>query len=140
MIRIHTPLAVARLATVAALGAASLLLSPAWADSQYQQDRANCMSGSSGQDRATCMKEAAAAQHERRQGGVDTYGGHSRNAVARCEAMPAADRADCMARITGKTSTNRRVKTTGSVAGGGILRETTTTTVVPAPAASGAMK
>ena len=123
-----------RLTALAALGAAAFLSLPAWADAQYKEDRSRCMSDSSGQDRATCMKEAAAAQHERRQGGVDTYGGHNRNGLARCETLPQADRADCVARMTGRQSANRSTRISGSVAGGGLLRETRTVTEVPASA------
>lgn len=132
MIRTRHPLA--RLTALAAVGAAALISFPAWADAEYQQDRSRCISDSSGQERSTCMKEAAAAQQERRRGGVDTYGSHNRNGLARCEQLPDADRADCVARMTGKSSTNRRTRISGSVAGGGLLRETTTTTVVPASA------
>ena len=139
MFRTHTRFGVARVAALAALGAASIALGPAWADEQYSQERSRCMSGSSGQDQATCLKEAGAAQAERRRGGLDTYGAHRRNAMSRCEEMPDADRADCRARVRGKSSADRKVITSGSVAGGGILRESVTT--VPAqPPASGAMK
>ncbi len=138
MSRSYIRLGMARAAALAALGAASIALSPAWADEQYQQDRSRCMSGNSGQDEATCLKEAGAAQAERRHGGIDTYGAHRKNAMSRCEEMPDADRADCRARVRGKSTAKREVKTSGSVAGGGILRETVTT--VPAAPASGAMK
>jgi hypothetical protein len=38
------------------------------AQQQYQQDRAYCTSGQATEDRATCMKEAAAAYAEARRG------------------------------------------------------------------------
>jgi hypothetical protein len=42
------------------------------AQQQYQQDRAYCSSGQATEDRATCMKEAAAAYAEARRGGDST--------------------------------------------------------------------
>jgi hypothetical protein len=39
------------------------------AQQQYQQDRAYCRSGQATEDRATCLKEAAAAYAEARGGG-----------------------------------------------------------------------
>ena len=111
--------------------ALAALVLPAWsagpaspAESKYQQEKARCEAGQSGQDRATCLKEAGAALEEARKGAL---GGAApadleRNATQRCEAQPAADRAACVQRILGAGSTE------GSVDGGGLIRETETKT------------
>ena len=133
-------------ATLRSLALAALALTAASAsiaDAQYDKERAACASGS--QDRATCLKEAGAAQAERRKGTADTYGSHEQNAEARCKAVAASDKADCLARVDGAKSPNRRVAKSGSVAGGGVLKETVTTTtgsptLAASASASGASK
>lgn len=118
------------------------------AKSTYVKERADCETGKTAQDRATCLKEAGAAAQERKRNTLDNSGSAAQNATDRCNALPAAERADCIARIKGPTSANQRTSTSGSVAGGGVLRETTTTTVgtptiiilPPGAAASGATK
>lgn len=91
------------------------------AQRDYEQERARCLRGESGQSRATCLKEAGAAYDEARRGrranapGADL----ARNATQRCEAQPAADREACVQRILGGGSQ-------GSVEGGGLLRQTET--------------
>jgi type II secretory pathway pseudopilin PulG len=103
-----------------ALAAGKAKVSPEQA--AYNQERARCMRGDSGQDRATCLKEAGAAYDEARRGrlankpGADLAG----NATRRCEAQPAADRDACVQRILGAG------KAEGSVQGGGLIRETET--------------
>ncbi len=101
---------------------------PARSDSiqvRYEQERAACLSGRTGQDQATCLKEAAAAREEARRGRLETDNAHlRRNALERCKALSGDDAADCRARIDGAGTVS------GSVSGGGVLRETTT--VVPA--------
>jgi hypothetical protein len=113
------------------------------AKSTYQKERADCESGKTAQDRATCLKEAGAAQQERKRNGLDNTGSMRQNATERCNNVAAKDKADCLARIEGPSQSNQTTKTSGSVAGGGVIRETTTTTtgapvvVVPAtPTAS----
>lgn len=94
-------------------------------DARYRAERAVCLSGQSNQDRATCLKEAGAARSEARRHRLDSgQSAFNSNAVLRCNALPADDRADCMRRIEGDG------KVSGSVRDGGLLRETTT--VVPA--------
>ncbi len=105
-------------------------------DSIYAKERADCNTGRTAEDRATCLKEAGAAQDERRRNRLDNSGSMDQNAVDRCKALPNKDRADCLARINGPKASNQQVTTSGSVAGGGLLRETTTTTIVPAAAPS----
>lgn len=103
------------------------------AESRYQQERAACTDGSSQQDRATCLKEAGAARDEARGGRLGAGQAASEaNATVRCNALPAKDRSDCVARIQGAGTTS------GSVRDGGIYRELVTTTPaspVTAPAA-----
>lgn len=102
--------------------------------SAYKQERAACLSGLSHQDRETCLREAGAARGEARRGNLnDGTTSYEQNAVTRCNALPAADRPDCVRRVTGGTMS-------GSVETGGIYRETTTVIVAPpaAPAAPAA--
>ncbi|QJW85486.1 hypothetical protein HK414_25795 [Ramlibacter terrae] len=80
------------------------------------------MSGKSHQDRATCLREADNAYDEAKKGALANNAGTDlqKNATARCEAQPQADRADCIQRIPGAGTTE------GSVKGGGLIRETET--------------
>lgn len=116
-----------RLAALLGVGAALCCIPAHAADAdtanpRYQQERARCLSGSSNQDEATCLREAAAARDEQRRGGLDAApaGAYQRNAMRRCERLPAEHRADCEARMRGEGSTS------GSVQGGAILRELVT--------------
>jgi hypothetical protein len=115
----------------AALLGGLITLAPAWgadkspasqAQGAYQQERARCLSGQSGQDRATCLKEAGAAYDEARHGGLGNATGAdlARNATQRCDAQPAADQAACAQRVLGGGSAQ------GSVESGGLLRQTET--------------
>ena len=99
-----------------AAGAGAAQLSEAQA--RYQQERAACMSGSSNQDRATCLKEAGAALGEARRGalGDSSDSNLARNRMARCDALPAQEREDCAVRMQHGTMS-------GSAQQGGILRE-----------------
>jgi hypothetical protein len=114
------------------------------AKSTYQKERADCEAGRTAEDRATCLKEAGAAQAERKRNTLDNTGSLRQNAIDRCNLVAPKDKADCLARIEGPAQPNQTVTTSGSVAGGGVIRETTTTTtgqptviIVPAaPAAS----
>lgn len=92
----------------------------------YQRERAACLSIQSAEDRATCLREAAAVYAQRRKGASpEDAAALERNAQLRCDALPGDDRKDCLARMQGQGSTS------GSVSGGGVLREKVT--VVPAP-------
>jgi len=113
------------------------------AKSTYSKERADCEAGKTAEDRATCLKEAGAAQQERKRNTLDNNGSMRQNATDRCNAVAPKDKADCLARIEGPSQPNQSTKTSGSVAGGGVIRETTTTTtgapvvIVPAtPTAS----
>jgi hypothetical protein len=113
--------------TLAACAAATLLFAggaiagtASEAQLRYQQERAVCMSGSSNQDRATCLKEAGAALQEARRGNLS--GSESQlgqNRTSRCNTLPVQDRQDCEMRMSGAGSTS------GSEQQGGILRELT---------------
>ena len=99
---------------------------PAGSQARYQQERAACLDGTSHQDRATCLKEAGAALQEARRGGLTTSAQLEANALARCQALPEAYRADCRDRVLDQSHTT----VSGSVEGGGILKETTTRYVI----------
>jgi hypothetical protein len=87
----------------------------------YQQDRAACISGHSGAERAPCLREAGAALQEARRGGLDDRQAQfEQNRLLRCDRQPPADRPDCLRRMSGEGSTS------GSVEGGGIYRELVT--------------
>ena len=118
----------------------------------YLKEKAACEAGNTTQDKATCLKEAGAALDQKRKGKLDNSGSPVANATDRCNALPAKDRADCVARIVGPLSPNQKVTASGSVEGGGMIKETTTTTPgaviviqpaptpVPAPAPAPATK
>ncbi len=105
----------------------------------YQKEKSNCEAGNTTQDKATCLREAGAALDEKKKGKLDNSGSPVVNATDRCNVLPAKDKADCLARITGPQAPNQRVTTSGSVEGCGVIRETTTTTpgavivIQPAP-------
>lgn len=96
------------------------------AEAQYQREVQVCNSGKSNQDKATCLREAGAARDEARRNRLSDgqASQYEKNSLARCDALPAKDRDECVARMTKGT-------TSGSVQGGGVIREHRT--VVPAP-------
>ena len=100
---------------------------------KYQRERAACMNGqTTNEDRAACLREAAAALAEARRGNLtDGQGQLGKNAKDRCNVLSGDERADCIARTNGEGSVS------GSVGGGGILREKVTivpgTPTQPAP-------
>lgn len=107
------------------------MLPPASAQvgSNAQADRERAACDGVRQDRAACLREVGAAQQEAHRNGLTSEpGNYARNASARCQVQPMADRADCEARVRGTGTSSSE----GSVSGGGILRETITP--VPAPA------
>ncbi|MDZ5458602.1 hypothetical protein [Azohydromonas lata] len=112
----------------ASIGCAAVVSAADNARATYERERAACTSGQSGQDRSTCLREAAAAyqeaRHARRGAAAVSDDRYAQNALQRCQPLPAADRAECERRIqSGATS--------GSVTGGGVLRELRS--VEPAP-------
>ncbi len=115
-------LAAAGLAVAALLSAGPAVAAGAKtseAQLRYQQDRARCMRGDTNQDRATCLKEAAAALQESKKLGASSDGELARNRMMRCEGLPAGEREECATRMNAGT-------TSGSAQQGGILREATT--------------
>jgi len=98
------------------------------AKSTYTKERADCEAGRTAEDRATCLREAGAAQQERKRNQLDNAGSARQNAIERCNLVAPRDKSDCLARIEGPNKPNQTTTTSGSVAGGGIIRETTTTT------------
>ena len=98
------------------------------AQTLYQREAAACRT-TTRQDRATCMREAGAARGEARRGRLaDRDTAYDKYATQRCNALPDADRPDCIARMQGQATT-----TSGSIDGGGILRERVTRTPAPMP-------
>ena len=98
------------------------------AQTAYQKEVAGCR-GTARQDHATCMREAGAARDEMRRGRLaDRGAAYDKNATQRCNALPEADRQDCVARMQGQSTS-----TSGSVDGGGVLRERVTRTPAPMP-------
>lgn len=83
------------------------------------------------QDKAACQREAGAARQEAARGGLTsgTVSSNEANALARCQQLPAAGKADCEARIRGSAGSS----SSGSVMGGGVIRETVTPVPAPAP-------
>lgn len=114
--------------------AAALLLSATSVFAQAQPSAAAAAAKCDGvqQDKAACVREAGAAKQEAARGGLTTNGpgGNQANAMERCQSLPAADKADCEARIRGAANSS----TSGSVMGGGVIRETVTPVPAPAPA------
>jgi hypothetical protein len=104
------------------------------AKARYEQERARCLSGQSGQAQATCLKEAGAALDASKQGMLnDGNTKYKKNAKERCDALTGDEHRDCIARMKNASNTTE----SGSVKGGGIIRETVT--VEPAsPSASSA--
>ena len=112
-----------RSSLTALLCAGCLFSVTAWAQgsgAQVQRDRAACDGVQ--QDREACRREAGAAKQESQRGGLTPGDQAEQNALARCQLLqPAADRADCEARVRGAATS-----TSGSVMGGGVIRETVT--------------
>jgi hypothetical protein len=95
----------------------------------YQQELRACRAGRTAENLSTCLREAHAAEADRKRGRLTNQGDFEQNALARCQAFKRQDdQAACRARIVGQ------VEIRGSVAGGGILREAAIH--VPAPGAA----
>lgn len=91
------------------------------AQSLFQQDRAACMSGTSNQDRATCLREASAALQEAKAANLGKgVRSNEQNRFRRCDPLPPGDREDCIRRMNGEGTVS------GSAEGGGIYRELVT--------------
>lgn len=88
------------------------------ATARYEAERAACASIPETESRTACLREAAAARAEMRQGQTnENESDYQRNALARCQALPPADQELCKRRTMGEGTVS------GSVSGGGIYRE-----------------
>lgn len=89
---------------------------------KYQNDIARCNAGQTNQDLDTCKREAGAALQEAERKRLNTHQDQSfqSNATARCQALPADMRDNCVTQMS--SGSNTRIQ--GSVAGGGVLRTT----------------
>jgi len=126
----YRSLGVALCAAGALLGASAAVAAardePSDAQRVYQIDRAACIAGKTHQDRATCLREAAAALQEAKRGRLDDRQAEfERNRLARCDKQPPEDREYCVRRMKGEGTTS------GSVEGGGIYRELAVPVVPP---------
>ena len=96
------------------------------ASGSYQAEVQACMQGKTGEDQATCLKEARNAQADKKRGVLDNANGQFQaNARARCGSLSGEDKSACEARMMGYGTVS------GSVAGGGLLREVETVTMPP---------
>lgn len=135
------PLRAILLLAAASLAAPALAAGPSSAarsEARYQRDAAVCLNPRYAGDKDECLSEAGTARSSREPVMIDLDPGRfARNALKRCEPLPAPDRIDCLARMQGQGSA------TGSVAGGGIYRELVTReagTPPPAPDVAPAAK
>jgi hypothetical protein len=88
------------------------------ASGDYPQEVLSCKDGNTQQDEATCLTEARSVHAVPKQSLTTAAPADLQaNALQRCEALGADEKAACRARIQGQGTAS------GSVAGGGILRE-----------------
>lgn len=121
--RVTRHLVVASLASLSLFSAAAAAADGPGKDTsaktQYDAERARCVTGTTGQDQASCLRSAAAAYDAIRQGRMsDANTTYRENAMSRCRSLPPADQADCESRVDGEGASS------GSVKGGGIVTET----------------
>jgi hypothetical protein len=94
------------------------------------QERAWCLANTDGVARVDCLKEAGAAQGEKRRGTLSTdTGANTSNAVQRCEVFEGTERVACQARVLGYGNAS------GSVQGGGVIKQIETVELPNGPAA-----
>lgn len=94
----------------------------------HQSELAACKSGQTGQERSACVREAHASYAQAQRGSLTKADApYAANARQRCDALPGADKADCLARMSGHGTVS------GSVESGGMLRELTTYSVGQRP-------
>ncbi len=93
---------------------------------RYKEDLQRCQTLTDPEAQRTCRREAGAAlQEARRNRLVNQQADPAANASARCQRLPAEQRADCERLMSDSSAVEH-----GSVSGGGVLRELTIT--VPA--------
>ncbi len=122
-----------RIAWLAAtlLSASAFAADPAATDpakAQYDAERARCMSGTTGQDQASCLRSAGAAYESTKQGRLrNPNTDYTDNSLARCKSLPAS-------RPCGLRVARRSAGTSSSdVKGGGSIKETVTTGIPATP-------
>lgn len=99
--------------------AAAAVFSAGTAGAATEGEQEFCASRATAEDRKTCLREAAAARAEARRGRLKQRDAdYERNAMQRCDALPAADQEACRSRVRGEGHVS------GSVEGGGLYRET----------------
>ena len=123
------PLAAALIALSAALAGFAVQAAPEpGAAERNKREVAACREVTGSQNRAACLEDAMVAYREAKRGVLgDGMTVDPANLTKRCDALKAADKDDCLARMRGAGTTS------GSVENGGIYRELVTRT--PAPAA-----
>lgn len=85
---------------------------------RYQTESAACRQIAAAEERTTCLREAAAARNEALNGQLsEAQEAYERNALARCNALPASDQEICKRRTRGEGVVS------GSVSEGGVYRE-----------------
>ena len=90
----------------------------------YASEVRACKAGKTGEDLATCLKEARNARADKQRGLMNERNErYSANARARCAALSGEDKAACDARMIGYGTVS------GSVAGGGVMRQVETVTM-----------
>ena len=101
----------AGLAFQGAIAAEPVRSADADAQAKYQRERTACMNGqTTNEDRAACLREAAAALAEARRGNLtDGQGQLGKNAKDRCNVLSGDERADCIARTNGEGSVSGSV-------------------------------
>jgi hypothetical protein len=90
--------------------------SAAAAGQTYQDERSACQLRPEA-ERASCLREAAAAREAARKGQLNGAAAYEANRTQRCNALPVADRDACVRRARGEGTVS------GSVEAGGVVRE-----------------
>lgn len=94
-------------------------------EARYRSERAACDKPAI-QDREACLREAAAARDAAKHDQLsEEQRNYEKNALARCDALPEAERDACRRRARNEGETS------GSVEGGGVLREYREITLPP---------
>ena len=116
------PLAAPLLALCAALAGFAVQAAPEpGAAERHRREVAACNETATPQNRAACLEDAFVAYREAKRGALgDGMTVDPANLTKRCDALKAADKDDCLARMRGAGTTS------GSVENGGIYRELVT--------------
>ena len=121
------PAAATLLALCAALATSAVQAAPEpGAAERNRREVAACHETATPQNRAACLEDAFVAYREAKRGALgDGMTVDPANLTKRCDALKAADKEDCLARMRGAGTTS------GSIEGGGIYRELVTRTTAP---------